>query len=165
MTCKKIIENELRNNRLTTYLSDTEKSTVREAFEQSTIDNFSQFHRHQLMLSLSGEDKIAIVIPEVNNELAKTITSSVFSLNHLIADLENDAIAYETQEEIEKLDKLKGIINNIKEIDESLWTFAHYLRGELDHKKVIQNLAYALLNSDELLEIAAFTLMEEEQAS
>jgi hypothetical protein len=156
------IKDERRTNRFTSYLSCSEYNIVREEFEKSTIDNFSQFLRHQLLLSFSEEAKIAIVVPEINKELAKTLTSGVYSLNRLIAQMESDALHYQEQSETDKLNALKIIIKNVKEVDESLWTLSHFFRGEVDKKQVIKNMVYVTLTSDDLIEMAATMISEEE---
>jgi len=156
------IKDERRTNRFSSYLSCTEYHFVREEFEKSTIDNFSQFLRHQLLLSLSEEAKIAIVVPEINKELAKTLTTGVYSLNRLIAQMESDALHYQEQSETDKLNSLTNIIKDVKEVDESLWTLSHFFRADLNNKQVIKNIVYATLTSDDLIEMAAFMINEEE---
>lgn len=153
---------ERRVHRITTYLSSREVQIIKDAFEKSTIDNYSQFLRHQLLLSVNEEAKIAIVVPEVNKELAIEFTSCVTSLNHLIAELELDALNYEAQSESEKLHKLTSVIKYVKEVDKAAWMLAHFFKGDIQRKQVIQNMAYITLSSDDLIEMAATMISEED---
>jgi hypothetical protein len=163
---KKITSNdERRTYRVTTYLTSLEVKKLKAAFGCSTIDIYSQFIRHQLLLSISEEAKIAIVVPEVNKELAIELTSCVSSLNRLIADLELDALNYETQSETDKLEKLKNIIEYVNKVDKAAWVLAHFFKGDFQRKQVIQNMAYLALSSDELLEMAAVMISEQEDDS
>jgi hypothetical protein len=153
---------ERRVHRITTYLSSREVKIIKDVFEKSTIDNYSQFLRHQLLLSVNEEAKIAIVVPEINKELSIELTSCVSSLNRLIADLELDALNYEAQSESEKLDKLTSVIEYVKEVDKAAWMLAHFFKGDIQRKQVIQNMAYITLSSDDLIEMAATMITEED---
>lgn len=152
---------ERRVHRVTTYFSDREVQIIKDAFERSTIDNYSQFLRHQLLLSVNEEAKIAIVVPEINKELAIELTSCVSTLNRLVADLEIDALNYETQSESEKLKKLTSIIEYVNKVDKAAWMLAHFFKGDIQRKQVIQNMAYIILSSDDLIEMAATMISEE----
>jgi hypothetical protein len=153
---------ERRVHRITTYLSSREVKIIKDAFEKSTIDNYSQFLRHQLLLSVNEEAKIAIVVPEINKELAIELTSCVSSLNRLIADLELDALNYEAQSESEKLNKLTSVIEYVNKVDKAAWMLAHFFKGDIQRKQVIQNMAYITLSSDDLIEMAATMISEED---
>jgi len=153
---------ERRVYRVTTYFSDREVQIIKDAFKRSTIDNYSQFLRHQLLLSVNEEAKIAIVVPEINKELAIELTSCVSTLNRLIADLELDALNYEAQSESEKLEKLTSVIEYVKEVDKAAWMLAHFFKGDIQRKQVIQNMAYIILSSDDLIEMAATMIAEED---
>jgi hypothetical protein len=153
---------ERRVHRITTYLSSREVQIIKDAFEKSTIDNYSQFLRHQLLLSVNEEAKIAIVVPEVNKQLAIEFTSCVTSLNHLIAELELDALNYEAQSESEKLNKLTSVIEYVNKVDKAAWMLAHFFKGDIQRKQVIQNMAYITLSSDDLIEMAATMISEED---
>jgi hypothetical protein len=157
-----ILDDVRRTHRSTSYFSSREDKIIKDAFEKSTIDNYSQFLRHQLLLSVSEEAKIAIVVPEVNKELAIEFTSCVSSLNHLIADLELDALNYEEQSESEKLKKLTSIIEYVNKVDKAAWMLAHFFKGDIQRKQVIQNMAYIILSSDDLIEMAATMIAEED---
>jgi hypothetical protein len=152
---------ERRVHRITTYLSSREVQIIKDEFEKSTINNYSQFLRHQLLLSVNEEAKIAIVVPEVNKQLAIEFTSCVTSLNRLIADLELDALNYEEQSESEKLNKLTSVIEYVNKVDKAAWMLAHFFKGDIQRKQVIQNMAYITLSSDDLIEMAATIITEE----
>ena len=162
MINSKTLEDELRNIRATTYFSAREDKPIKDAFEKSTIDNYSQFLRHQLLLSVNEEAKIAIVVPEINKELAIELTSCVSTLNRLVADLELDALNYERQSESKKLKKLTSIIEYVNKVDKAAWMLAHFFKGDIQRKQVIQNMAYIILSSDDLIEMAATMIAEED---
>ncbi len=157
-----ILDDERRTHRITTYFSAREVSAFKAAFKQSTIDNYSQFIRYHLLLSINEEAQANIVVPEVNKELAMELTSCVSSLNRLIADLELDALNYEAQSETEKLHKLKNIIEYVNQVDKAAWVLVHFFKGDIQQKQVIQHMAYLTLSSDELLEMAAVMMSEQE---
>jgi hypothetical protein len=161
MINSKTSDDERRVHRITTYLSSREVQIIKDAFEKSTINNYSQFLRHQLLLSVNEEAKIAIVVPEVNKQLAIEFTSCVTSLNRLIADLELDALNYEEQSESEKLNKLTSVIEYVNKVDKAAWMLAHFFKGDIQRKQVIQNMAYITLSSDDLIEMAATIITEE----
>jgi hypothetical protein len=165
MINSKTSDDERRTHRVTTYFSSREVQIIKDEFEISTIDNYSQFLRHQLLLSVNEQAKIAIVVPEINKDLAIELTSCVSSLNRLIADLELDALNYEKQSESEKLNKLNSVIEYVNKVDKAAWMLAHFFKGDIQRKQVIQNMAYITLSSDDLIEMAATMILEEDLQS
>ncbi len=149
---------ERRNHRITSNLSDRENDKVQEALSKSTINNMSQFIRHQLLISIDEEAKFAIVVPQVNKDLAIEMANCVSALNRLIALLEEDALSDEIQSDEIKLENINKVIKYVNDVDKAAWMLAHFFRGDIQRKHVIQNMALIALTSEELLEIAAISI-------
>src|SRR5690554_6769332 len=87
MTYKNMRSDERKNHRFATYLSDSEREQFHRSFEKSGFSNFSQYHRHLIIESTSGNAPKTSIVPNVNEvtsyALSETLqlwfTSSAFS--------------------------------------------------------------------------------------
>jgi hypothetical protein len=150
-----------RQHRITTYLSATEFQDLQTALEESHFTNLSQFNRYQILNSINKQQQYVINVPEVNYQLSQDFIQCVTSFNRLVSMLELDADDYEQQAETEKLAKLTSVIGYVKEVAEAVWHFTHFIKGNIEYRDVLKNMAYLTLSSDELLEIASTLLIEE----
>ncbi|MGO3727054.1 hypothetical protein ABZP26_06520 [Pseudoalteromonas sp. SD03] len=151
---------ERRVHRITTYFSKTELAEFLKAFKKSTITNSSQFIRHQLMLSIDPDAKIVISIPKINKDIAIEMTNCVSALNRLVSFLEQEVLTDETRSDESKVDNLNKAIKYVNEVDKAAWMLAHFFKGDIHKKHVMQNMALITLSSNELLELAAVSIAE-----
>jgi hypothetical protein len=151
-------KNEHRKNRITTYLSDEENTFVRELFNESTIDNFSQYLRHNLLSSLSNKNTTILNIPPVNRSIAESLTESIYSTTRLIAELEADANIYHEKSETEKLNLIKNIIINIKETAREIHSYLYWFKGDLSNKRAIKDFILLVMSGEEIAELAISVL-------
>lgn len=158
MSYNKKNKNEHRKNRITTYLSDDENTFVRELFNESTIGNFSQYLRHNLLLSLSNKNTTILNIPPINSSIAESITESIYSTTRLVAELEADANIYHEQSETEKLNLVKNIILNINETAREIHSYLHWFKGDLSNQKVIKDFVLLVMSGEEIAELAISVL-------
>lgn len=149
---------ERRVHRITTYFSKRELSLFLEAFNASTIDNSSQFIRHQLMRSIDPNAKIEISVPEVNKNLAIEMTDCISALNRLVSFLEQETLTDEVRSDETKFDSINNVIKYVKEVDKAAWVLANFFKGDIHKKHVMQNMALMTFNSNELFELAILSM-------
>tara|TARA_R110001583_G_scaffold100539_1_gene246578 strand:+ start:7984 stop:8481 length:498 start_codon:yes stop_codon:yes gene_type:complete len=158
-------KNEHRKNRMTTYLSDDENTFVRELFNESSIGNFSQYLRHNLLSSLSNKNTTILKIPPVNHSIAESLTESIYSTTRLIAELEADANIHHEESETEKLNLIKNVIIDIKKTAREIHSYLHWFKGDLSNKRAIKDFILLVMSGEEIAELALSVLEKTEDKS
>ena len=57
---------------------------------------------------------------------------------------------------------IDNYIEYVNKVDKAAWMLAHFFKGDIQRKQVIQNMAYIILSSGDLIEMAATMIAEED---
>jgi hypothetical protein len=154
MTKKNIVpKNDKRLLRVATYLTLKEKSKLDELFYLSDYEIYSQFIRNLLLSYLHSQIHSSISIPPVNKEVASDLSENINVLNRLVCTLENISeisIKNNIEANIKLINDALIVIRKVNSTS-SIW--CDFYRGNLNNKKVIQSLAFAILSGKELAEL------------
>jgi len=145
---------ERRTHRTATYLSDSEYLLLRDRFEQSNFDNFSQFHREHLLNSVN-DSQITPSMPTINEDTCNSLTKSVHALSRFIAQLEMFQLIYEKSSNEDIQNKIDNALNEVKRVADLCYTIVGWYRqNNRDEKAIVKDIASLSLTSTELFELA-----------
>ncbi|BFT29926.1 hypothetical protein D210916BOD24_11020 [Alteromonas sp. D210916BOD_24] len=154
MTKIKTNADERRTHRIATYLSDTEYQLLKQKFEQSDFDNFSQYHR-ELLLDATSNKSFAFTIPAVNEDICKSLTRTVHALSRFIAQLEMFQLIYQKSSNADIQGKIDSTLNEVRRIAGLCYTIVGWYRqNNRDEKAIIIDIASLTLTSTELYQLA-----------
>ena len=146
-------DDERRTHRITTYLSASEYNDFYSTFETSDIDNFSQYHRQVIIDSLTHSEH-RFKIPQINSDVAETLTIAVHSSCRLIAQLEMFSLLSEGANFGDALQKIDDLARKISAIGEICYRWARWYREDFEAKAVVADIAAITLSSHELYVLA-----------
>ena len=109
MTLKNTRDDERKNHRFATYLSDSESEQFRYSFEQSDFTNFSQFHRHLITKSIS-ETESNSTIPNVNEVTSYALNETVQAICRFLSQLEKIEASENSPQTYELINTINGNI-------------------------------------------------------
>jgi len=144
----------IRQHRVATYLSNDEYKALQKAFDDSEFTTLSQFHRYLISNGIEQNNDYLIHLSSLNYEITNDFSDCVNTLNRLVTELEILALEYEDNNETDKLDKLKSIIEYVNKVDKAMYSLVHFMQLSTEHKEAIKTVAHITLNCDDLIEIA-----------
>ncbi len=163
MTIKKPLDDERRTHRITTYLSDLEVQLLRNSFEQSEFDNFSQYHRHLIMQMISIPSNTPVV-HHINESTSYSLSQTVQAICRFLCELERIESSSYHNKDTEIVRLVKTIHANILYIGDVCYLWARWYRNDTHRRGVIKNIAELTLTSQELYDLAVSVKNSEKQS-
>ncbi len=142
---------ERKNHRFATYLSDSEREQFHRSFEKSGFSNFSQYHRHLIIESTSGNAPKTSIVPNVNEVTSYALSETLQSINRFLIKLEKIKASEDAPQVIELIKTING---NVFYVGDICYRWAKWFRGDVQRKQVIKDIAELTMNSSELYELA-----------
>lgn len=150
MTNIKKSDDERRTHRMITYLTDNEILQIKQKYEQSGFDNFSQYHRDVLLKSITDVPHLQS-IPPASEEFAKSLTNAVHSISRFIAQLEMYQLIFQQSNNSDIQAKIADVLSEVRRIGSLCYTVVGWYRqNHRDEKSIIKSIASLTLTSDEL---------------